>query len=149
MAWFFVWRPESGLLFKPACRTPFPGLGLTGRVEKGLPADAKVSAGFLFLRHLEAPMKDMTGVEVSKVVDWSYPSSPNATRFGFSRTGCWTVSRHFAHETRSILPEHLSGHATRPEALAAAGQMPEPWSPMFVRLHPADAAPVLDPCAGA
>lgn len=27
-----------------------------------------------------------------KAINWSYPTSPNAIRFGFASTGCYTVS---------------------------------------------------------
>jgi hypothetical protein len=45
-----------------------------------------------------------------KTVDWSYPSSPNAERFGFS-AGCWTVST-----VSSAGPVAMAGFATRAEA---------------------------------
>lgn len=46
-------------------------------------------------------------------ISWSYPSSPNAIKFGFPLSGCWTVS--------SLMrpwdcPEPIQGFRTREEA---------------------------------
>lgn len=56
----------------------------------------------------EAPNKTVA-------VSWSYPSSPNATRFRFPN-GCWTV------ETRegSAAPFALSGYTNKADAFTAA-----------------------------
>lgn len=54
-------------------------------------------------------------------VDWSYPTSTNAKRFGFP-DGCWTVSLCFRKRDRlgreCFKTKAHSGHATREEAEA-------------------------------
>jgi hypothetical protein len=77
---------------------------------------------------------------VAKSLEWSYPSSDNASRFGFAKTGCWTVQRTYSHPQHSVSPVALSGHADRSAALSAARMMPEPWSETFRHYHPAEAA---------
>lgn len=70
--------------------------------------------------------------DVTKEIGWSYPSSPNAVRFGFGKSGCWTVST-----TRGQKPPvALSGHAERSEALTAALKLPYDWAPLFARHNP-------------
>ncbi len=76
---------------------------------------------------------------VFKSVGWSYPTSSNAKKFGFQKTGCWTVSREYSHDTKSIPPDALAGFASREEALAAARKMELPWSWSFSQIHPEDA----------
>src|ERR1700753_2206942 len=51
-------------------------------------------------------------------VDWSYPTSPNADRFGF-RKGCWTGER-IGFATDQHRRVAISGHSTRAEAYGAA-----------------------------
>lgn len=67
-----------------------------------------------------------------KLIEWSYPSSPNADRFGF-KDGCWTVEI-----VTGGLPRAISGHANRLEALAIAQKMPLPWDPIAVQIRPQD-----------
>lgn len=49
-------------------------------------------------------------------VDWSYPTSDNASKFGFYRTGCWTVSKRCNPKP----PQALAGFASREDALQYA-----------------------------
>jgi hypothetical protein len=64
-----------------------------------------------------------------KCVDWSYPSSANAAKFGFPE-GCYTVS--FTKRTQSgecLETIAIAAFLTEGEANAAADSMPEPWAP--------------------
>ena len=65
-----------------------------------------------------------------KTLDWSYPTSPNAERFGFKR-GCWTVS--LCDWTAPVdggalnPPVAVKAFPSRLEALRFAGSLPQPW----------------------
>lgn len=57
-------------------------------------------------------------------VDWSYPTSPNATRAGCSKVGCWSVSVVWFTKTGvQKPPEFVRGFATHKEAIAFAHQL--------------------------
>ena len=63
---------------------------------------------------------------MSKVhVDWSYPSSPNAERAGFGKTGCWSVKLYC--DTRP--PQAIAAYAPdlKPEAIRYAASLGHPW----------------------
>lgn len=64
-----------------------------------------------------------------KLVEWSYPSSDNAKRFGFAKTGCYTL--HTANGELVPFDGHktVSGHATLAEAKKAGEAFPYPWHP--------------------
>lgn len=57
-----------------------------------------------------------------KLVDWSYPSSPNAARFKCPQ-GCWTVS--IGPKDRPL--EAVKAFPTKAEAMAYAESLPEVW----------------------
>lgn len=61
--------------------------------------------------------------EIIKLVDWSYPTSPNAQRLGF-KDGCWTLSTQPDYRTP---PRAVSGHATKPAAIEAGNQIAGRW----------------------
>lgn len=67
-----------------------------------------------------------------KCVDWSYPTSTNARRFGFVGVGCWTVNVcEFGRDAEGRLfavTKARSGHATEAEAIRAAAELPEAWA---------------------
>lgn len=86
--------------------------------------------------------EDVPGVATSKMVDYAYPTSINAIRFGFGNVGCWVVAKHFRHETEFFAPIALSGHATREEAIDAARNVPLPWNPIYIHYHPEDSEAV-------
>jgi len=65
-------------------------------------------------------------------VEFSYPTSPNATRFGFYNTGCWTVETHQGDNP----PVSRSGHRERAEAMHAARQTGLAWWPIMLLCHP-------------
>ena len=56
-----------------------------------------------------------TPAPTTKAIGFAYPSSPDAKRFGFSKSGCWVVET----SRGANPPEALSGHATREAALQA------------------------------
>ena len=60
---------------------------------------------------------------MGKAVSYSYPSSPNARRFGFAEEGCYTVSLNAGNEP----PAFLAGFETVGEAKAYADKMPEEY----------------------
>jgi hypothetical protein len=66
----------------------------------------------------------------TKSVDWSYPTSPNAHRFGF-KDGCYTISTTEGCQ----LPVAVSGHATKEQAMEASKAIPLPWSKSFQRFN--------------
>jgi hypothetical protein len=57
----------------------------------------------------------------TKRIEWSYPTSPNADKFGF-KDGCWCVEI-----VTNGLPRAVNGFATLEEASAKASAMPLPW----------------------
>ena len=59
----------------------------------------------------------------TKRVDYSYPTSTNATRFGFGKTGCYTVET-VKHPQP---PKAVAGFSTLDEARAHAETLPCPW----------------------
>ncbi len=69
---------------------------------------------------------------IKKLVGWSYPSSPNARRFGFTHTGCWTVEINAS----KMLPVHLAGFESPEEALILAMMIEAEWSELFYRYMP-------------
>ena len=64
-----------------------------------------------------------------KLVEWSYPSSPNAVEFGFPKTGCYTL--HTANMEFVPFDGHktVGGYATLAEAKRAGESFPYPWHP--------------------
>lgn len=62
----------------------------------------------------------------AKQVAYSYPSSPNAEKFGFGKTGCYTVSLVALSPVRKP-PVSVIGLASLESAKAYANTMPEPW----------------------
>lgn len=70
-----------------------------------------------------------------KTVEWSYATSTNAKRFGFYRTGCYTVS---LTREQGGSPKALASFAKREDAVKLAQTLPEEWSPMHLRFHPED-----------
>jgi len=71
---------------------------------KTLAGEQNASAKQITRGMLSAPSRDsravaayarlLTDVGVVVGMDWSYPTSTHATRAGYGRTGCWTVSAH-------------------------------------------------------
>jgi hypothetical protein len=66
----------------------------------------------------------------TKQLDWSYPTSGNASRLGFAATGCWTVS-----VSRDGAPaDAVKGFASRDEAIAFARSLPMPFGYLWRHL---------------
>ncbi len=61
-----------------------------------------------------------------KCVDYSYPTSTNAVRFGFHK-GCWTVNLTTFSETCGNT-KAVAGFATFAEARAHAETLPNEWA---------------------
>ena len=60
---------------------------------------------------------------IAKTVEWSYPSSSNAQKFGFGKSGCYTVETACGCEP----PEAIAGFKTLEEAKEFADKMPQAW----------------------
>ena len=61
---------------------------------------------------------------IVKRVEWSYPTSDNAERLGFGKTGCYSVE--VGEENKPF--RAIIGFASLVEARFAAEAMPMPWS---------------------
>lgn len=61
----------------------------------------------------------------SLTVDWSYPSSPNATRFK-RPAGCWSVSRCTVDGTRAKTETIAGPFDSQADGLAYAATLGEP-----------------------
>jgi len=64
----------------------------------------------------------------TKSVGYSYPSSPNAVRFGF-RDGCWSLEI-VGSDNKS---RAVGGYSTRVAAFEAAARMEIPWNKYSIR----------------
>lgn len=67
-----------------------------------------------------------------KLVEYAYPTSDNATRFGFN-DGCYTVE---VWNRTTLLPTALSGHKTRDQAIEYAKLIALPWAESFLKNNP-------------
>lgn len=76
----------------------------------------------------------MTTIPLHKSIAWAYPTSPNAARFGFGRTGCWVVDLQPADCSRP--PEAVSAHACESDAIDTALSMPNEWTRLYLQFHP-------------
>lgn len=65
----------------------------------------------------------------TKSVSYSYSSSPNAARFGFPATGCYTLETIEGCNP----PVAISGHASKEEAIQAAESLDLPWNAYSLR----------------
>lgn len=63
-----------------------------------------------------------------KQIDWSYPTSGNAERFGFAK-GCWTVQVSTDHRP----PVAFAGFGTEAEAVTFARSLPMPFGDLWKR----------------
>jgi hypothetical protein len=68
---------------------------------------------------------------MTKMVDYSYPTSPNAQKFGFNQSGCYTVTIIFGIRT----PKSLAGFATKEEAIKYAETLPHEWNWMHLKYN--------------
>jgi hypothetical protein len=62
----------------------------------------------------------------TKTVGYSYPSSPNACQFGFSKTGCYSIAT-IRHDSGRQPPFAVAAKATLAEAFEYANAMPEEY----------------------
>lgn len=63
-----------------------------------------------------------------KEVSYSYPTSPNAIKFGYAKCGCYTVSLRWKDGEGRWLSRELAGHATKDQARAYGEALPYLWS---------------------
>jgi hypothetical protein len=65
-------------------------------------------------------------MKTTKRIEWAYPSSENACKFGFSKTGCWVVE--IERPLPSMRPPNaVAGFESHAEAKSHGDSMPEPW----------------------
>lgn len=64
----------------------------------------------------------------TKGIGWAYPSSPNAAKFGYEKTGCWCVQI-YGTQGATIRTE---GYASLSMAVDQASLFPEPWDKLFL-----------------
>lgn len=64
-----------------------------------------------------------------KSIDWSYPTSTNASRFK-KPAGCWTISLTdwTSKDRRSLTTKAVAAFDTKQEAEQAAEAMPQRWA---------------------
>lgn len=74
--------------------------------------------------------------DATKTVEWSYATSDNAKRFGFYKTGCYTVDLRLRSGGRIEGETPLAGFATKSEALQYANGLKYEWCPLTLRFHP-------------
>jgi hypothetical protein len=67
---------------------------------------------------------------ITKTVEYSYPSSTNADRFGF-KNGCWCVEL----IPDNGYPKAIKGFESEKEAVDYAVNMPEPWSACWLHVQ--------------
>lgn len=63
-----------------------------------------------------------------KSIDYFYPTSSNAKRFGFPSGGYSVGLTEFDSTKSTATTIEQSGHATKEEAIAAASNMPYEWA---------------------
>lgn len=61
----------------------------------------------------------------TKAVGYAYPTSIAATKLGYARSGCWTVS---TAKNDGPHKNYLAGFATKEEAIEYANSFILPWS---------------------
>ena len=72
-----------------------------------------------------------------KSVQWSYPTSDNARRFGHRFTGCWTVEIiEYDAEGLRLPPVAIEAYQMRKDAMASARTLPNKWDSIFLRFYP-------------
>ena len=69
-----------------------------------------------------------------KSVEFAYPTSVSACRFGMKGSGCYVVELQWDDGP----PVALSGHYLRENALTEARKMPQCWAGAFERIYPED-----------
>lgn len=69
--------------------------------------------------------------KITKSVEYAYPSSISATKFGYADKGCW------CYETCSGVkpPKAIKGFANKSEAMKYAETQPEPWNETWLRFN--------------
>lgn len=63
-----------------------------------------------------------------KWIDFAYPTSDNAKKFGAYSTGCYVIYT----ATKKGLPKAFKAYMTEQEAINSANTMPHQWWPVYV-----------------
>lgn len=64
---------------------------------------------------------------LKKRIEWAYPSSDSAAKFGFPRTGCWVIY---------VGNKRLAGYSSAVSAVVYARSLPEFWDELFLLYTP-------------
>lgn len=64
---------------------------------------------------------------LKKRIEWAYPPSDSATKFGFPRTGCWVIY---------VGNRRLAGYSSAVSAVVYARSLPEFWDELFLLYTP-------------
>lgn len=67
----------------------------------------------------------------TKSVSYAYPASPDAVRFKYGKTGCYTVDLHKGTNP----PEALIAFDSREKAEAYAAALVHPWNALYTQWH--------------
>lgn len=70
---------------------------------------------------------------MKKSIEYSYPTSTNAKKFGFYNDGCYTVELHDA--VRQSTPKAIKGFKTKAEAAIFAETLPNEWSALYLKYN--------------
>lgn len=62
---------------------------------------------------------------ITKQVGFAYPTSPDAVKFGFAKSGCYSVS--LGGTDPLTPPKSIAAFLTKREAFEYANKMPEPF----------------------
>lgn len=68
---------------------------------------------------------------LKKQVEYSYPTSTNAKKFGFYNDGCYTVELYDSLYIST--PKALTAFKTKEEAVAFAETLPNEWHPLYLK----------------
>lgn len=68
----------------------------------------------------------------TKTIEWAYPSSDFARKFGFYNEGCWTI----LIKQGINPPKGVSGHKSKLDAFIAAQKLDNPWNKVFFYRNP-------------
>lgn len=71
---------------------------------------------------------------ILKTVEYSYPSSTNATRFGFGDKGCYTVEE-IKQTDKGSKTVAIAAYLTKPEAVKHAETLPHQWHPLYLKYN--------------
>jgi hypothetical protein len=104
--------------------------------DAGRPARAPLGSASLPSRDATKPDGSLSQApaNIYKGVDYCYPSSPAAERFGHTRDGCWAITI-YRQDAQGNLRSKMTttAYTDKHAAYAAAAQMSEPWGYVWRR----------------